>query len=149
MLVVLKENVENLGRIGDVVKVSPGYARNFLLPKKLGVAADEGNIRQIEHQKKLLEKKRLALKSSYKELAAKLAEVTCTISKKVGENDRIFGSVSSMDVVNALKTAGFSIEKRMVQIDPPIKTVGVHSLKVKLDQDITAQIKVWIVKDET
>src|ERR1700733_8178123 len=102
MLVILRENVENLGRIGDVVKVSDGYARNFLLPQNLVVAADEGNVAQIEHHKRSLEKRRLAEKSASEELAKKLGEFSCTITRKVGENDRLFGSVTVGDIADAL-----------------------------------------------
>src|SRR5581483_9858446 len=107
MQVILRENVENLGRIGDLVKVSEGYARNFLLPRRLVVVADETNIASIEHHKRALEKKRLAQRSSSEELAKKLAEFSCTISRKVGEHDRLFGSVSSTDIASALKQAGY------------------------------------------
>jgi len=103
MLVILRENVENLGRTGDVVKVTDGYARNFLLPRNLVVAADEKNIATIEHHKRLLEKKRLAQKAGALELAKKLEEFSCTISRKVGEHDKLFGSVSTTDIADALK----------------------------------------------
>src|SRR3954468_18084497 len=103
MLVILRENIENLGRTGDVVKVSDGYARNFLLPRNLVVAAEEKNIVAIEHHKRLLEKKRQAQKATALELAKKLEEFSCTVSRKVGENDKLFGSVSSGDIADALK----------------------------------------------
>jgi large subunit ribosomal protein L9 len=147
MLVLLRENVENLGRIGDLVKVTDGYARNFLFPKKLGVAADENNVRQIEHQKKTLEKKRLAQKASAQELAKKLTDVTCTIARKVGENDKLFGSVSTLDVSESLEKANFKIEKRMIIIEKPIKTLGVHEVEVRLEPEVSATIKVWVVKE--
>src|SRR5690349_12258386 len=114
MLVVLRENVENLGRIGEVVKVSDGYARNFLLPRNLVVAASEKNLAEIEHHKKLLEKKRLAQMATAKELSLKLEEFSCTISRKVGEQDKLFGSVSPSDIADALKKAGFQVEKRSI-----------------------------------
>src|SRR3954467_12338448 len=98
MLVILRENVENLGSTGDVVKVSDGYARNYLLPRSLVVAADENNVASIEHHKRMLEKKRLAQRANSQELAKKLEEFSCTISRKVGEQDKLFGSVSSSDV---------------------------------------------------
>ncbi len=148
MLVILRENVENLGRIGDVVKVSDGYARNFLLPRSLVVAADEANVAAIEHHKKALEKKRLAQRGVAQELAKKLAEVSCTISRKVGENEKIFGSVSTGDIADTLKKAGYSVEKRSIQIDTPIKTLGVHTVSVKLEPEVTASLKVWVVKEE-
>ena len=148
MLVILRENVENLGHIGDVVKVTDGYARNFLLPRNLVVAADENNMAIIEHHKKALDKKRTAQKSMAEEQAKKLAEISCTISRKVGENDKLFGSVSTADIADALKKAGFDVEKRSIHIETPIKSLGVHPVSVKLEQGVTATVKVWVVKEE-
>jgi large subunit ribosomal protein L9 len=148
MLVILKENVENLGHIGDVVNVSSGYARNFLLPRNLVVAADEKNIAAIEHHKRSLEKKRLAAKASAQELAKKLADYSCTLSRKVGEGDKLFGSVSTADIADVLKKAGFPVERREIQLEHPIKTLGVHPVTVKLEAEVTTTLKVWVVKEE-
>lgn len=148
MLVILRENVENLGRIGDVVNVTDGYARNFLLPRNLVVAADAKNIAAIEHHKKTLEKKRQALKATSEELAKKMADVQVTIKRKVGEHEKLFGSVSTADIAEALKAAGFSIEKRWVHLEHPIKSLGVHPVTVKLDADVEATVKVWVAKEE-
>ncbi len=147
MLVVLRENVENLGRIGDVVKVKEGYARNFLLPRKLVAAADETNVKAIEAQKKSLEKKRQAQKAGAQEIAQKLENQSFTLSRKVGENDKLFGSVTAQDVVSAMKTAGFSIERRMIILTKPIKALGVHPVVVRIEPDVEANIKVWVVKE--
>ncbi len=147
MLVILRENVENLGTTGDVVKVSDGYARNFLLPRNLVVAADENNIATIEHHKKLLEKKRLAQRATAQELANKLEQFSCTLSRKVGEQDRLFGSVTSGDIADALKAAGFKIDKRSILLNVPIKSLGVHSVTLKLESDVTATLKVWVAKE--
>ncbi len=147
MLVVLKENVDKVGRIGDVIKVSDGFARNFLIPKKLCAPANETNVAAIEHQKRMLEKKRAAEKLSAEELAKKLEGFTCNISRKVGEKDKLFGSVTSADVAEALKAAGYAIEKRMITIPTPIKALGVHSAEVKLLPEVSAQIKVWVAKE--
>jgi len=147
MLVILRENVENLGLIGDVVKVPDGYARNFLLPRKLVMQADENNVAQIEQQKKALEKRRLAVKAASQELATKLTEVSVTIHRKVGEHDKLFGSVSAGDIAEELKKAGYTVERRKVHIEHPIKTLGVHPVSVKLDTDIVATVKVWVVKE--
>jgi large subunit ribosomal protein L9 len=148
MLVILKENVENLGRIGDVVNVTDGYARNFLLPRNLVVAADAKNIAAIEHHKRSLEKKRMAAKASATEMAKKLADYSCTLSRKVGEGDKLFGSVSTADIADVLKKAGFGIERREIQLEHPIKTLGVHPVIVRLDADVTTTLKVWVVKEE-
>jgi large subunit ribosomal protein L9 len=148
MLVILRENVENLGSTGDLVKVSEGYARNYLLPRSLVVAADENNVAWIEHHKRMLDKKRLAQKADSQALAAKLEDFSCTISRKVGDQDKLFGSVSSGDVADALKKAGFKIDKRTVTLSAPIKTLGVHAVEVKLEPEVTATVKVWVVKEE-
>ncbi len=148
MLVILRENVENLGHTGDVVKVSDGYARNFLLPRNLVVAADEKSIASIEHHKKMLEKKRLAERAVAQELAKKIEEFSCTISRKVGENDRLFGSVSAGDIADSLKAAGYKVDKRSLTLITPIKTLGVHSVSVKLEPEVSATLKVWVVKEE-
>lgn len=148
MLVILRENVENLGRIGDVVTVSEGYARNFLLPRKLVALADANNVKQIENQKKVLEKKRIAARAVSQDLAKKISDTKVTLSRKVGENDKLFGSVSTTDIADALKAAGISVEKRMIQLDQAIKTLGVFDVTVKFDQDVVAPVKVWVVKEE-
>lgn len=148
MLVILKENVENLGRIGDVVKVTDGYARNFLIPRKMVVPANENNIAAIEHQKKMLDKKRKAEKLSAEELAKKISGFTCNISRKVGEKDKLFGSVSTNDIADALKAGGIEIEKRSIHIKEPIKALGVHTVEIKLLPEVTTNLKVWVVKEE-
>jgi large subunit ribosomal protein L9 len=148
MLVVLRENVANLGRIGDVVTVNEGYARNFLLPRNLVIAADERNVKAIEAHKKSLEKKRLAQKDVAQSLAKKLADFSCNISRKVGENDKLFGSVTSGDIAVALQKAGYEVDKTSIQIEHPIKTLGVHPVTIKLDSEVSATVKVWVVKEE-
>lgn len=148
MLVILRENVENLGRIGDVVNVSSGFARNYLLPNQLVVVADAGNQKMIENQKKVLEKKRQAARSASEALAKKLTDVSVTIARKVGENDKLFGSVTTTDIAEALKKAGHAVEKRMIVLDSAIKALGLHNVTVNFDQDVDAQVKVMVVKEE-
>lgn len=147
MLVILKENVQNLGRIGDVVKVNPGYARNFLIPNKLVALADQSNLAAIEHQKKMLDKKRAAEKLSAEELAKKIEAFTCNISRKVGEKDKLFGSVTNNDIHDALVAGGINIEKRCLHLKEPIKALGVHTVEVKLLPEVTTTLKVWVVKE--
>jgi large subunit ribosomal protein L9 len=148
MLVILKENVENLGRTGDMIKVSDGYARNFLLPRNLVVAADEKSIASIEHHKRALEKKRQAEKAGAMDLAKKLESFSCTISRKVGEQDKLFGSVTTVDVAEALRAAGYTVDKRAIVLSAPIKALGVHPVTVKLEPEVSATVKVWVVKEE-
>lgn len=147
MLVILKENVENLGRIGDVVTVANGYARNFLIPNKKVAPADAANLTAIEHQKKMLEKKRAAEKMSAEELAKKIAAFTCNISRKTGEKDKLFGSVTTGDIADALKAGGIEIEKRAIHMRDAIKALGVHNVEIKLLPEVTATLKVWVVKE--
>ncbi len=148
MQVILRENVENLGHIGDLVNVSEGYARNFLLPRKLVMIADASNIKAIEAAQKALEKKRQAQKADAEALAKKLAEFSCTIKRKVGEHDKLFGSVSTADISDALIAAGFAVKKGMIHLEHPIKTLGVHAVSIKLAPEVTASMKVWVAKAE-
>jgi large subunit ribosomal protein L9 len=148
MLVILRENVENLGRTGEVVKVSDGYARNFLLPRNLVFAADEKSVTAIEHHKKQLEKKRQAQIAGAQDLAKKLESFSCTIARRVGEGDKLFGSVSNSDIADVLKKAGYQVEKRSIVMDAPIKALGVHTVTVKLESEVNAALKIWVVKEE-
>jgi len=148
MQVILRENVENLGHIGDLVNVSEGYARNFLLPRKLVMIADENNIKQIEATQKALEKKRQAQKADAEAIAKKLADFSCTIKKKVGEHDKLFGSVSTSEIADALAKGGFAIKKGAIHLEHPIKALGVHTASVKLAPEVTASVKVWVAKEE-
>jgi large subunit ribosomal protein L9 len=147
MLVILRENVENLGRIGDVVKVSNGYARNYLLPRGLVAFAQESNVRQIEHQRKMLAKRRAEQVASAKDLAKKIEGLTCNISRKVGEHDKLFGSVSAQDIQDSLKAQGVTVDRRSIHLAHPIKALGVHMVTVKLESEVSAQLKVWVVKE--
>ncbi|HTL12465.1 MAG TPA: 50S ribosomal protein L9 [Bdellovibrionota bacterium] len=148
MKVILRENVENLGQIGDVKNVSAGYARNFLLPRKLVVLADEANIKEMEHHRRTLEKKRAAARAGAEAIASKLSEQSLTFTRKVGKGDKLFGSVSASDIVAELVKAGFKVNKSMVQLDDTIKTLGVHPIAVKIQPEVVATVKVWVAKDE-
>jgi large subunit ribosomal protein L9 len=147
MLVILKENVDKLGRIGDVVKVANGYARNFLIPGKKGVPANENNMAAIDHQKKMLDKKRASEKTSAEELSKKIAAFTCNISRKTGEKDKLFGSVTAQDIADALKAGGIEVEKRTIHMKDPIKALGVHTVEIKLLPEVVSTLKVWVVKE--
>ena len=147
MLVILKENVENVGQTGDVVKVSDGFARNYLLPKKLVLVANKDNLEQMAHHKKVFEKKREAQKAKAVEFLQKLEQHSCTIVKKTGEKDKLFGSVGANDIAIELKKAGLLVEKRQIQLDEPIKALGVHTVSVRLQPEVTAKLKVWVVKE--
>jgi large subunit ribosomal protein L9 len=148
MLVILKEDINHLGRIGDVVKVSDGYARNFLLPKKLVLRANEGDIAQIEHHKKSLEKKRQEARSAAEAIASKLGSFTCTFKRKAGKGDKMFGSVSTAEIADELKKAGYDLGRAAVQLKEPIKALGIHSVSVRVAPEVSATIRVVVAKDE-
>ncbi len=148
MQVILKENVENLGQTGDIVRVSSGYARNFLLPNGLVALANERNLAQVEHQKRVLERKRAAEKGNALELAKKIEAFSCTITRKVGKNDKLFGSVTPSDIIEELLKAGLQVNKGSVVLKEPLKSLGVHTVGVRIQQDVTAQLKVWVAKEE-
>jgi large subunit ribosomal protein L9 len=147
MLVILKENVDNLGKIGDIVTVKDGYARNYLLPQQLVLVADQNNLKNVNHYKKILEKKRIAQIATAEALVAKLKDFSCTIKRKSGEQDKLFGSVTTADVADALVKGGYKVDKKQVHLSEPIKTLGVHMVDIKLSPEVTGQVKVWVVKE--
>ena len=147
MDVILKEDVTNLGTRGQVVKVAPGYARNFLLPKKLAVTATGSNKKIIEQERQAHLRKEAKLQSEAQDLAKLMTGVTVTISQKAGENDQLFGSVTSKDVADALVAKGFTIDRRKIQMDDPIKQLGEFKIPVKLQKDVTAEVTVVVAKE--
>ena len=148
MLVILKQKVEHLGNTGDVVRVKPGFARNFLFRKNLCVHADESNIKEMEHHKRILEKKRIAERASAQEVADKLSEFTVVITRKVGEKDKLYGSVNHSDILEVLNQAGFNLTKSELSLDAPIKAIGVQSVKVKLHPEVVTTVKVEVVAEQ-
>lgn len=148
MKVILKENVENLGRIGEVVRVSEGYARNFLLPRKLVIIANEHNVAEMEHHRQVMERRNKKSLKISQDLANKVEAFSCNISRKVGEQEKLFGSVTSSDIAAVLNKEGLAIDKRMIHLVEPIKQLGVYTVAVKLHPEVTAQLKVWVVADK-
>lgn len=148
MKIILKEDVDNLGRKGDIVEVSSGYGRNFLIPKKLALKVTSSNLKMIEIERQALKKKIEQEKLSYQELIQKLNEVTLTFTRKAGEKDVIFGSVSSSDIKDALDDLGFEIDKKKILLDEPIKRLGNYSVAIKVFHDDHAEVKVEIVREE-
>ena len=144
MEVLLREAVVKLGNRGDVVKVAPGYARNFLLPKKLAVAVSEGNKKQLEIEKRNYEKRLLETKSVAEEAKAKLDEVELQVEKRASENDQLFGSVTVHEVARMLNDKGFEVERRDIEL-PHIKELGEYTAKVRLHSEVTAEIKITVV----
>jgi large subunit ribosomal protein L9 len=148
MEVILREHVDNLGRRGDVVKVASGYARNYLLPRKLALAVNEANKRQIERERKNAEVRELEEKTQAEAFAARLAEAEISIARRVGDHDALYGSVTSADIAAALAAKGFEIDKRKITLAEPIKALGEVTVPVKIHRDVTAQVKVNVVAEK-
>ena len=148
MEVILREHVDNLGRRGDVVKVASGYARNYLLPRKLALAVNEANKRQIERERKNAEVRELEEKTQAEAFAARLAEAEISIARRVGEHDALYGSVTSADIAAALAAKGFEIDKRKISLAEPIKALGEVTVPVKIHRDVTAQVKVSVIAEK-
>jgi large subunit ribosomal protein L9 len=148
MEVILREHVEHLGARGDVVKVTPGYARNYLLPRKLALAVTENNRRQIDREKKLAEARDMEEKSAAENVAARLGALDLEIARRVGDNDTLYGSVTSADIAQALKDKGFEIDKRKIQMPDPIKALGERTVPIKIHREVVAQVKVRVVADK-
>lgn len=146
MDVILRAAVEKLGHPGDLVKVSPGYARNYLIPRGLAVEATDGNRKRIEREKERLEAAESTRRGAAQELAAKLEQVSLTFSARVGEEGKLFGSVTSADVAQQLEAQGFSIEKRQIDLHEPIKALGVYRVPIRLHADVHPEVKVWVIK---
>jgi large subunit ribosomal protein L9 len=147
MEVILREDVNNLGARGQVVKVAAGYARNFLIPKKLAVTATESNKKIVEQERQAHLRKEAKLEGEAQDLAKLVNGVSVTISQKAGENDQLFGSVTSKDVADALAAKGFTIDRRKIQLDEPIKQLGEFKVPVKLHKDVTAEVTVVVAKE--
>jgi len=147
MEVILRQAVEKLGHTGDVVNVSNGYARNYLLPRGVAYVATEGNKRRIEQERQRLEAAEESRRAGARDLAEKLEQVSLTFSARVGEEDKLFGSVTSADIAQQLHAQGFpEIEKRQIDLHEPIKALGVYKIPVRLHADVKPEIRVWVIK---
>ncbi|MCR4416169.1 MAG: 50S ribosomal protein L9 [Ignavibacteria bacterium] len=147
MKVILRQDYEPLGKIGDVVEVKDGYARNFLIPKKIVYPATPGSLKAVEEERKRLQAKLQREKKSAELLAVELEKVSVTIPVEVGEEDRIHGTVTTQMIADALLEKGYEIDKRKIELDEQIKTLGIYTAKIKLHPEVIAQIKVWVVKE--
>ena len=148
MQVILREDIDNLGKIGDLVKVKEGYARNFLVPKKKAIEATPHNLRAMDHAKKMVADRIRTLKKEAAADADKIKSLAITIKAKVGEEGKLFGSVTSMDIAEAMKAQGVAIDKRKIVLEEPIKRVGDFTVQVKLHSDVLADLKVSVVAAE-
>ncbi len=147
MEVILREFVEKLGKRGEIVKVSDGYARNYLLPRKLALPATEGNKKHVERERKIVDAREADEKQSASALGARLGEVAITIARRVGETDHLYGSVTGADIADYLKEHGFEFDRRKLILPEPIKTLGEHAVPLKLHRDVTVQLKVNVVRE--
>ena len=147
MNVILRDQVESLGKFGEVVKVADGYARNYLIPKGLAVLASPAGIKQANAEKEAFLRKEQKRVEKAQKLAAELGAVTLGFAKKAGDDDRLFGSVTSHDIGDALKAKGFEIEKKGIILSEPIKTLGLHTVTVKLHSEVSAEIKIDVTRE--
>lgn len=147
MKVILKEDLKSLGKMGSVVNVSDGYARNFLIPKKIAVEANTRNVKALEHEKKQINERAGKLSREAQGLSERLASVKLTLSAKAGEEERLFGSITTMDIAEALKKEGLDIDRKRIVLDEPIKRLGDYTVAVKISPDITGRLSLRIVAE--
>jgi large subunit ribosomal protein L9 len=147
MEVILQQDVENLGTIGDVVRVRPGYARNYLFPRGLALEADAANLAVLEHRKRALAAKRAKAQKENEAAATRLASIQLVIAARAGEEDRLFGSVTNLDIHRALADQGFDIDRKKIVLDAPIKTIGEHTATINLGVGVRAPVKVAVVRE--
>ena len=147
MKVILREDVPNVGRSGELVNVKPGFGRNYLLPRKLAVLANEANVKQLEHDRAVISARQAKLRGNAEEQAKRINTVSVTVGRKVGEQDKLFGSVTALDIAEALAAKGQKVDRRHIHLPEPIKTVGSHDVEIRLHRDVTARIKVDVVPE--
>jgi large subunit ribosomal protein L9 len=148
MKVILRQDVENLGTMGDIVNVKNGYARNFLIPRNLAYFASAGAVKHLETEKRQFEGRMRKQKDVAENMAAQISELQISIAMPVGEEGRLFGTVTPAMIAQELSVRGFDVDRRMITIDEPIKTLGVFDVKVKLHTDVQAPLKVWVISAE-
>ena len=147
MKVILRKNYDQLGKVGDIVDVKDGFGNNFLIPRSIAYQAQEGNIRALEEEKKQMAKKQAKELDLAQKLSADLEKLSITIPVKVGEEDKLFGTVTNQMISEAIKEKGFDIDKRKIEITEPIKSLGIYAISVKLHHEVTANIKTWVVRE--
>ncbi len=146
MKIILREGQGKLGEQGEVVEVAPGYARNFLLPRGVAFEVTAKNIKLVEEEQRAKAACKKKEEQAVEELSRKLSEISCTVSVKTGEEEKLYGSVTSLDIAEALAGEGIEIDKRKIILEEPIKSLGVYHVPIKLRPEVTAEVKVWVVK---
>lgn len=147
MQVILLEDIPSLGKVGDQVKVSDGYGRNFLIPKKKAVFATEKNLKALQHEKALVQHRLGKMKKDAVKMAQEIENLSCTFAKTVGESGKLFGSVTSMDIEAFLKENGMEVDRKKIVLEEPIKNLGMHTVAIKLQPEVIAHLKVWVVQE--
>lgn len=147
MHVILMEDINKLGKMGDLIKVKDGYARNYLVPKKLALEATKRNMKELEHKKRMVDDKRKRDLASATDISTRISNLQITIGAKVGEEDKLFGSVTSRNIKDALDKEGVEIDKKNIMLEEPIKTVGVFDVDIKVHPEVIAKLRVWVVKE--
>lgn len=147
MKIILKEDIKKLGKMGQIVDVADGYARNYLVPKGIAVEASTKNIRSLEHEKKIIQEKARKHKDSAQDLASRISAMTLTIKAKAGEEEKLFGSVTTMDIAEALLTRGVEIEKKKIVLEEPIKRLGSYSVQIKLHPDVSVPLTIQVIQE--
>ncbi|MCB9670406.1 MAG: 50S ribosomal protein L9 [Alphaproteobacteria bacterium] len=146
MRVILKSEVSNLGDAGDIVKVAPGYGRNFLLPRGLAIPASEGSMRELEHQKRVAAAIKRKQLSGAQALAAKLENSAVSIRREAGEDDKLFGSVTNRDIADALAAEGIELDRRSILVDEPIRAIGLFTVPIRLHREVSASVRVYVIR---
>ncbi len=147
MKVILRQDHEQLGEAGKIIQVKPGHARNFLIPRGIAYPATSENLSRYESEKEQMNWRKIQEKRKAEEFTKILENISCTITVQVGEEDKLFGSVTSQNIAEALEAQGHSVDKRKIILDEPIKSLGIYSIPIKLHQDVEAKVKVWVVKE--
>ncbi|OQX87874.1 50S ribosomal protein L9 [candidate division KSB1 bacterium 4484_87] len=147
MKIILRKDFEGVGKAGELVTVKDGYARNFLIPQGIALKADAAAVKQLEAERKMQEMKVSRSKKAAEQLAEELAKVSCTATVTVGEEDKVFGSVTSQQIADLLKEKGYEIDKKKIRLDEPIKALGIYDVAIKLHPEVETKIKLWVVKE--
>jgi large subunit ribosomal protein L9 len=147
MQVILLEDIPSLGKVGDLVKVSDGYGRNYLIPKKKAIFATEKNLKSMEHQKAMVHQRIGKIKKDVENVAQQIEKLSCTFSKPVGESGKLFGSVTSMEIEAFLKENRIEVDRKKILLEEPIKNLGMYTVPIKLHPEVTAHLKIWVVQE--
>jgi large subunit ribosomal protein L9 len=147
MKIILKEDIKKIGKMGQIVDVADGFARNYLVPKGLAIEANTKNIRSVEHEKKIVHEKARKLKDSAQDLSSKISAMTITIKAKAGEEGKLFGSVTTMDIAEALHNEGIEIDKKRISLEEPIKRLGSYPINIKLHPDVSVQLNIQVIEE--